>query len=148
MRAQKTIGQGLVFAEQSEQQVFGLNIGRPELAGFVPRKKDYAPGFLRVAFEHIPIPPRVRAERPALRQTPDPTTLIMHLYRLISQAISPCSNLHRSYFGNSEFFNFIFYFTSLIHFFYSLSLIVVLFRISLRRKRLRRHFFHFALIQP
>ena len=57
MRAQKTIGQGLVFAQQSEQQVFGLNIRRPKLAGLVPRKEDDAPGFLRIAFEHIPIPP-------------------------------------------------------------------------------------------
>src|SRR5258708_3942813 len=53
MRAQKTIGQGLVFAEQSEQQMFGLNVRRTELAGLVPRKEDDAPGFFRVAFKHI-----------------------------------------------------------------------------------------------
>src|SRR5580693_1960413 len=54
MRAQETIGQGLVFAQQSEQQVFSLNIRRAELAGLVPRKEDNAPGFLCIAFEHIP----------------------------------------------------------------------------------------------
>ncbi len=57
MRAQKTIGQGFIFAQQSEQQVFGLNIRRAELAGFIPREKDYAPGFLCIAFKHKPIPP-------------------------------------------------------------------------------------------
>ena len=55
--AQEPVGQGLIFAQQSEQQVLGLNIRRAELAGLVPRKEDDAPGFLRVAFEHIPIPP-------------------------------------------------------------------------------------------
>jgi hypothetical protein len=57
MRAQKTIGQGFIFAQQSEQQVFGLNIRRAELAGFIPREKDDAPGFLCIAFKHKPIPP-------------------------------------------------------------------------------------------
>ena len=60
MRAQKTIGQGLIFAQQAEQKMLGLNIRRAELAGLVPRKKDDAPGFLRIAFEHIPIPPSLR----------------------------------------------------------------------------------------
>src|ERR1700674_1352072 len=105
MRAQKTIGQGLVFAEQSEQQVFGLNIRRPELAGFVPRKKDYAPGFLRVAFEHIPIPPEFQRNAPPSAK-PLTQPFIMHLYRLISQAISPCSNPHRSYRRVLRLFNF------------------------------------------
>src|ERR1700694_4640455 len=73
MRAQKTIGQGLVFTQESEQQVFGLNIRRPELAGFVPRKKDYAPGFLRVAFEHIPIPPEIARSAPPSAKLLTPT---------------------------------------------------------------------------
>src|SRR5260370_8530216 len=89
MRAQKTIGQGLVFAEQSEQQVFGLNIRRTELAGLVPRKEDDAPGFLRVAFEHIPIPPRVRAERPRPPPNPSPHPLLIHSSPLISQPLPP-----------------------------------------------------------
>jgi len=63
MRAQKTIGQGFIFAQQSEQQVFGLNIRRAELAGFIPREKDDAPGFLCIAFKHKPIPPSSHGRR-------------------------------------------------------------------------------------
>src|SRR5271169_837913 len=59
MRAQEPIRQGLVFAQQSEQQVFGLNIRRAELTGLISRKEDDAPGFLCIAFEHIPIPPEL-----------------------------------------------------------------------------------------
>src|SRR2546426_1259996 len=58
MRAQETIGQGFVFAQESQQQVFRLNIRRPELAGLIARKEDDAPGFLRIAFKHIALPPR------------------------------------------------------------------------------------------
>src|SRR3979490_2676645 len=76
MRAQKTIGQGLVFTQESEQQVFGLNIRRPELAGFVPRKEDYTPGFFRLAFKHITIPPEFAPSAPPLRQTPEPNPLL------------------------------------------------------------------------
>src|SRR5258708_964868 len=47
----------------------------------------------------------------------------MHISRLKSQAIPTCSNLRRSYLGNSEFFNF----TSFTN---SLPLIVVLLCIS------------------
>jgi len=39
MRTQKTIGQGLVFAQESEKQMLGLNIRRSELAGFIAGKK-------------------------------------------------------------------------------------------------------------
>src|SRR6266496_6342134 len=53
MGTQETVGQGFVFAEQSQQQVLGLNIRRAELAGFIPRKKDDAPCFFRITLEHI-----------------------------------------------------------------------------------------------
>ena len=53
--------------------MLGLNIRRAELAGFIPRKKDDAPGFLRVAFKHKPIPPKVSAEK-GFPPNPDPTT--------------------------------------------------------------------------
>src|SRR5437588_4564373 len=33
-----------------------LNIRRPELAGFVAREKDDAPGFLRITFKHKTLP--------------------------------------------------------------------------------------------
>src|ERR1019366_3167243 len=71
------------FAQQAQQQMLGLNIRRAELAGLVPRKEDDAPGFLRVAFKHKPIPPKVLCGM--LHQTL--TTSIMHLYRSNSQAI-------------------------------------------------------------
>src|ERR1700680_2373601 len=55
--AQETIGQGLIFAQESEKQVLSLDIRRPELAGFVACEKDDAPGFLRIAFKHNALPP-------------------------------------------------------------------------------------------
>src|SRR5215813_11482581 len=58
MGAQKAVGQGLVFAQQAQEQVFGLNIGRAELAGFIPRKKDYAPCLFCVALEHVALTSR------------------------------------------------------------------------------------------
>ena len=64
VRAQEPVGQGFIFAQQSEQQVFSLNIRRAELAGLVAREEDYAPGFFRVAFKHILIPPGVPAKVP------------------------------------------------------------------------------------
>ena len=57
MRAQEAVGQGFVFAQQSQQQVLRLNIRRPELAGFIARKKDDAPCFFRIAFKHIALLP-------------------------------------------------------------------------------------------
>ena len=68
--AQKAVGQGLIFAQQPEQQMFGLNIRRAKLAGLVPRKEDDAPGFLRVAFKHKPISPRVSRGTPRLPPNP------------------------------------------------------------------------------
>src|SRR5580698_10576292 len=76
VRAQKTVGQGLIFAQQSEQQVFSLYIRRTELAGLIPRKKDDAPGFLRVAFKHKPNPPEfLRNARSA-----EPLTLLHYAF--------------------------------------------------------------------
>ena len=46
----------LVFAQQAEQQVLGLDIRRAKLAGLVSRKEDDAPCLLRVAFEHWDLP--------------------------------------------------------------------------------------------
>src|SRR5438105_5748664 len=56
MGAQESVGQGLVFAKQSQQEMLRLNIRRPELAGFVAREKDDAPGFLRITFKHKTLP--------------------------------------------------------------------------------------------
>src|SRR5882762_9265305 len=55
--AQESISQGLVFAQEPQQQVLGFYIRRPELAGFVARKENYAPGFLRITFKHNALPP-------------------------------------------------------------------------------------------
>src|SRR3954451_17130209 len=55
MRAQKAVGQRFVFAQQAQQQVLRLYIRRAELAGFVSCEEDYAPGFLCVPLEHIPL---------------------------------------------------------------------------------------------
>jgi hypothetical protein len=57
VRAQKAVGQGFVLAQQAEQQVLGLDIGRAELAGLVSREEDHAPCLLRIAFEHDVLPP-------------------------------------------------------------------------------------------
>src|SRR6516162_3635116 len=53
MRAQKAVGQGFVPAQQTQQQVLGLDVRRAELAGLIPRKKDHAPRFFRVPLEHV-----------------------------------------------------------------------------------------------
>src|SRR5882724_8849103 len=37
--------------------MFGFDIRRPELAGFVARKKDNAPSFFRITFKHKALPP-------------------------------------------------------------------------------------------
>src|SRR5205807_2463664 len=52
VRAQESVGQRFVFAQQSQQQVLGLDVRRTELAGFIARKKDYAPCLLRVALKN------------------------------------------------------------------------------------------------
>ena len=52
VRAQETIGQRLVFAQQAQQQVLGLDVRRTELAGLVAGEEDDAPGFFRIPFEH------------------------------------------------------------------------------------------------
>src|SRR6476659_6726216 len=55
MRAQKAVGQCLVFAQQTQQQVLRLDVRRTKLAGLVSCKEDDAPGFLGIPLEHIPL---------------------------------------------------------------------------------------------
>jgi hypothetical protein len=52
MRAEEAVGQRLVFAQQSEQKMFRFDRWRAQLAGFVPREEDHAPGFFRIPLEH------------------------------------------------------------------------------------------------
>src|SRR5690242_14583248 len=61
MRTQEPIRQCFVFAQQAQQKVFGLDVRRAELAGFVTSKKDYPPRLFCVAFKHVP-----PCERPLL----------------------------------------------------------------------------------
>src|SRR5690349_9438737 len=61
MRTQEPIRQCFVFAQQAQQKVFGLDVRRAELAGFVTSKKDYSPRLFCVAFKHVP-----PCERPLL----------------------------------------------------------------------------------
>ena len=71
VRAQEAIGQCLVFAQQAQQQVLGLDIGRAELAGLIPRKEDHAPCLLRIAFEHFVLPdPGYRLKWPSGNPAP------------------------------------------------------------------------------
>ena len=52
VRAQEPVGQRLVFAQQAQQQVLGLDVRAAELAGLVAREEDDASGFLRISFKH------------------------------------------------------------------------------------------------
>src|SRR6202041_169839 len=64
VRAQESIGQGFIFAQEPQQQVLGLYIRRPELACFVAREENHAPGFLRITFKHnAPSPEPFRPRR-------------------------------------------------------------------------------------
>src|SRR5208283_2591456 len=81
VRTQESIGQGFIFAQQPQQQVLRLYVRRPELACFVARKKDYAPGFLRIAFKHNALPPELFRPRRRLLpldpyQNPGPLTVL------------------------------------------------------------------------
>jgi len=53
---------GLCLRAEVQQQMLGLYIRRPELAGFIAREKDDAPCFLRVTFEHIAPSPELLRE--------------------------------------------------------------------------------------
>src|SRR5215472_4295859 len=55
MRAQKTVGQSLVFAQQPQQQMLRLNVRRTELAGLVPREENYTPRLFCVPLKHVPL---------------------------------------------------------------------------------------------
>jgi hypothetical protein len=49
---QEPVGQGLIFAQQTEQQVFGFDIRAPELAGLISGEENDTPGFFCVSLEH------------------------------------------------------------------------------------------------
>jgi hypothetical protein len=75
MGPQESIGQSFIFAQESEKQVLSLYIRRPELAGFVTREKDDAPGFLRIAFKHNALPPDLPGREETMPARPTEPTL-------------------------------------------------------------------------
>ena len=52
VRAQKPVRERLVFAQQSQEQMFGFDIGTAELAGLVPREEDDPSRLLRISLKH------------------------------------------------------------------------------------------------
>ena len=88
VRAQKSVGQRLVFAQQAEQQVLGLDVRAAVLARLVPREKDHAPCLLCIAFKHGS-PTLSRGRTPALAgRAQDPR----HLHSASAPGASfPCS---------------------------------------------------------
>jgi hypothetical protein len=50
--AKETAGECLVLAQEAQQQVFGLDVGLPELAGLISCEEDHATCFLGVLFKH------------------------------------------------------------------------------------------------
>src|SRR5205814_6552530 len=52
LRSEKTVRQRLVLAQQTEKQMLTLDIRRPKLTRFIPRKKDHPPRLLCIAFKH------------------------------------------------------------------------------------------------
>src|SRR5579883_2741202 len=53
VRAQKTVGQCLVLAQQAQQQVLRFDERTSELAGLVAREKDHPSRLLRVSLKHM-----------------------------------------------------------------------------------------------
>jgi hypothetical protein len=57
MGTEEPVGKGFVLAQEAQQEVFGLDIRRAELARFIARKEYDSTGFLGVSLEHgIPCP--------------------------------------------------------------------------------------------
>ena len=54
VRAEKAVGERLVFAKKAQQEMFGFDVRRAKLAGLVAREEDHAPRLFCVAFEHAP----------------------------------------------------------------------------------------------
>src|SRR5260221_9421438 len=52
VRAQETVGQRLVFAQKTQQKVFGFDVGASKLAGFVSCKEDDSARFFGITFKH------------------------------------------------------------------------------------------------
>ena len=55
-RAEEAVGQSLIFAQQPQQQVLGLDARAAELAGFVAGEKDHPAGLFGITFKHNSCP--------------------------------------------------------------------------------------------
>ena len=76
MRPQEPIGQRLVFAQKTQQQVLRLDVRRTKLAGFVTCEEDDASGLFRVPFEHWTSPKALREDFPILISAPSSFLLL------------------------------------------------------------------------
>ena len=54
--AQEAVGERLVFAQQAQQQMLGLDARAAELAGLVAGEEDHSPGFFGITFKHSSCP--------------------------------------------------------------------------------------------
>ena len=68
MGPQKTVRQRFVLAQQAEQQMFRLNVGTSELAGFIPREEDHSTRLLRITLKHKKWPPITLKDTPGRLQ--------------------------------------------------------------------------------
>jgi hypothetical protein len=89
MLPEEPIGERLIFAQQAEQQVFGLDVRGAELARLVAREEDYASGLFCVPFKHLILQSPNRVDLCQLREllsqlTPDP-----HPMMRITRTIEP-----------------------------------------------------------
>ncbi len=50
---QESVGERLVFPHQSQQQMLGLDVRAPILAGLVPGKENYPSCFFCISFKHV-----------------------------------------------------------------------------------------------
>src|SRR4051794_41079370 len=53
MLAEEAIGERLVLAQESEQQVLRLDVRGPELTRLIAREEDHASRFFGIPFEHL-----------------------------------------------------------------------------------------------
>src|SRR5260370_42280178 len=68
MGTQETVRQRFVRAQQAEQEMFGLDVGTSELAGFVPREEDHSTRLLRISLKHKKWPPITLKDTPGRLQ--------------------------------------------------------------------------------
>jgi hypothetical protein len=53
MGPQKSIRKLLIFSQEAEKQMLGLDVRAAELAGLIPGEEDNAPRLFRVSLKHV-----------------------------------------------------------------------------------------------